>query len=209
MNPALDEAVLAAHGITHVVNATNRCVPNQFTHLTYCNVDLDDDEASELTPHFKRVFDFIKGAQGADGREGAVLVHCMCGVSRSATLVIAYLMRENSWSARRAFEWTKAQRPVVAPNPAFAAELLALEKVLGTSDRDGGSIAPEEMVGKNYKRANANAANARRALDAMGGAEGGNELSAAARWGVWIALAVSLVAVTFAGSGWVAMVWPR
>jgi len=169
MHPALNEDVLKAHNITHIVNATNRCVPNAFEgRVSYLNVDLDDAEESRLEPHFRRTFDFISGAEDENGQPAAVLVHCMCGVSRSATLVISYLMMsETKLSARQAFEWTKARRSVVAPNPTFASEILALEKVLGYSDTR--SIEVDEMVGKNYHTAKANAAQARQALDSMGG----------------------------------------
>ncbi|KDE05004.1 hypothetical protein MVLG_04549 [Microbotryum lychnidis-dioicae p1A1 Lamole] len=49
---------------------------------------------------FQDAFDFLDRARATDGGKGRVLVHCQCGVSRSATVVIAYCMRE----AARALE---------------------------------------------------------------------------------------------------------
>lgn len=44
---------------------------------------------------FQAAFDFLdKARAGSNGTGGRVLVHCQCGVSRSATVVIAYCMRE-------------------------------------------------------------------------------------------------------------------
>ncbi|SCV68771.1 BQ2448_892 [Microbotryum intermedium] len=49
---------------------------------------------------FQIAFDFLDRARASNGGKGRVLVHCQCGVSRSATVVIAYCMRE----AARALE---------------------------------------------------------------------------------------------------------
>lgn len=65
----------------------------------------------------------------------AVLVHCGAGVSRSATLVIMYLMRHNHWSAQKAKEHCVARRSIVCPNDGFWRTLCALEDSLGIADR--------------------------------------------------------------------------
>lgn len=50
---------------------------------------------------------------------GAVLVHCQKGISRSATLVVAYLMRRNGWSPSEALEFVRRHRPIANPNLGF------------------------------------------------------------------------------------------
>ena len=59
-----------------------------------------------------------------------VFVHCQAGASRSATIVIALVMRIKGWSLRRAFAHVKARRSVVAPNLGFFAQLQRFERTL-------------------------------------------------------------------------------
>jgi len=56
-----------------------------------------------------------------------VLVHCLAGKSRSATIVIAYLMVVNNWTCDMAYKFLVAKRPVISPNLGFMGALKALE----------------------------------------------------------------------------------
>lgn len=59
---------------------------------------------------------------------GNVLVHCQMGVSRSASVVISYLMREFKIGYRGASKYVQAKRPQVRVNPGFETQLLQYEK---------------------------------------------------------------------------------
>jgi len=76
-----------------------------------------------------------------------VLVHCKYGISRSATMLIAYLMRRYHWQRDKALEYVKAKRGSVRPNRGFL-EQLKLWSAMGyqiweTYEGQGG-----EMKGK-------------------------------------------------------------
>jgi protein-tyrosine phosphatase len=60
-------------------------------------------------------------------RGEGVLVHCAFGVSRSSTLVIAFLMRKLKIGYLEAFSYVRRKRPVVRPNPGFQEQLKAWE----------------------------------------------------------------------------------
>lgn len=57
-----------------------------------------------ILEHFVETTGFIENALKDPNGSNAVLIHCFYGVSRSATIVIAYLMKKYSISYRKAFE---------------------------------------------------------------------------------------------------------
>jgi protein-tyrosine phosphatase len=46
----------------------------------------------------------------------SVLVHCYAGVSRSASVCIAYLMKKFNWSLEKSLWFIKSKRRFVNPN---------------------------------------------------------------------------------------------
>lgn len=59
-----------------------------------------------------------------------MLVHCQVGISRSATILIAFLMKEYKLRFKEAFEMVVKKRKIVDPNEGFRKELLEYEKQL-------------------------------------------------------------------------------
>ncbi|OQV13404.1 hypothetical protein BV898_12356 [Hypsibius exemplaris] len=59
---------------------------------------------------------------------GRVLVHCLMGVSRSASVVLAYLVKYRGMSLEEAHELVRRQRPMISPNRGFWEQLSLFEK---------------------------------------------------------------------------------
>lgn len=74
-----------------------------------------EDQADEILQHFDQAIKFIQKGLSS----GSVLVHCVYGVSRSSTLVCAYLINQYGMNAKDAVEMVKAKRPQVNPNRGF------------------------------------------------------------------------------------------
>lgn len=65
---------------------------------------------------------------------GRVLVHCQAGISRSATICLAYLIMKKQVKLEEAFEFVKQRRSIISPNFSFMGQLLQFEsQVLATT----------------------------------------------------------------------------
>ena len=61
---------------------------------------------------------------------GKVFLHCHAGISRSATVCIAYIMKQQGWDLPCAYDFVKQRRPCVSPNLHFMGQLLEFQKQL-------------------------------------------------------------------------------
>lgn len=82
---------------------------------------------SDVKTWFQGVFSQIDKYLGSNKR---VLVHCFAGSSRSATVVIAYLMSRNSLDFNTAYRFVKEKRYETEPNLGFCMLLANYEKML-------------------------------------------------------------------------------
>eukprot|EP00830_Metopus_es_P019777 TRINITY_DN7487_c0_g1_i1.p1 TRINITY_DN7487_c0_g1~~TRINITY_DN7487_c0_g1_i1.p1 ORF type:complete len:169 (+),score=34.86 TRINITY_DN7487_c0_g1_i1:40-546(+) len=69
--------------------------------IKYMQIHVDDHPSTDLHSHFLSIYEFI---HSAESKEEGVLVHCVSGMSRSATAVISYLMKKESWTYTAAYE---------------------------------------------------------------------------------------------------------
>lgn len=85
--------------------------------------DTDNKEHGNISKYFAKSYEILSIL---DGKRN-VLVHCMEGKSRSATIVIAYLMEKYKLTVSQALHMVQIHRPIVQPNPYFMRQLLQLE----------------------------------------------------------------------------------
>ena len=76
----------------------------------------------DLLPHLEEGIEYIE----AGLKKGAVLVHCQQGVSRSAIMVLAYLIRTRGFSLDTAMKRT-SERRFIHPNSGFLRQLRSAE----------------------------------------------------------------------------------
>ncbi|KAI8388240.1 protein-tyrosine phosphatase-like protein [Radiomyces spectabilis] len=91
--------------------------PTEFVHEI---IPIADNPESNIIQHFPKTFELIDTwiAQGQN-----ILVHCLAGVSRSPTVVTAYLMKKRQLHPKAALAVIKQMRPFVNPNPGFMNQL--------------------------------------------------------------------------------------
>ena len=113
--------------------------------IIHKKIDIPDFSTEKIIKYFGECFDFIKG-------EDKILVHCAAGASRSATIVIAYLMWNKKMPYKEALAFVKKKRSIVWPNPGFTDQLEIFEKELIDKNYDIDKIKFEEIKWepKNY-----------------------------------------------------------
>lgn len=84
--------------------------------MVYKKLLIADDPKQKIIDLFPETYDWIE-SQCAEGRN--VLVHCAAGISRSASFVIAYLMKKKKLGMQEALEFVKSRRPGIFPNSGF------------------------------------------------------------------------------------------
>jgi protein-tyrosine phosphatase len=122
---------LKGSGVTHVVSCLTEddrsdiaFLKRDFEHLFLEIHDGMDQDISERFPEF---FDFAAVATANDAK---LFVHCEVGVSRSPSLVIAWLMKTESMTFLEALSHVRSKRIQVLPNIGFASQLQRLERDL-------------------------------------------------------------------------------
>jgi dual specificity phosphatase 12 len=120
--------LISAAGITHVLSVIDYdpLLQDRFKHLQHLHIRADDDPNENLLQHFDHVVKYID----AGLQEGGVFVHCAMGKSRSATLVVAYLMWKDGKGMAEALGQLCEGRPVCDPNLGFKEQLLVWRKML-------------------------------------------------------------------------------
>jgi hypothetical protein len=115
------ERLVMDFGVSHVLNVAvctkNYCMPD----LIYRNFDAHD--TPEFDMEVDTIADYIHSVL-ADG--GVLLVHCVKGVSRSVTCVMAYLIKYRRFTVAGALARIKEKRPIAAPNIGFLLQLADL-----------------------------------------------------------------------------------
>ena len=119
---------LQSEGVSHILSVC-------FVHPSLENVlprkviDIQDDESENIFKFFKESILYIESSE-------KVYVHCMAGVSRSPTIVIAYLMWKNKLKFYDAYFVVSNKRRFISPNQGFRDQLEKIEKLLIENEYD-------------------------------------------------------------------------
>lgn len=90
-------------------------------------VDILDLDDQLILVHFEKCIQFLRTAI-SDLKSGKVLVHCVYGQSRSASVCIAYLMAEKQMSLVDAYNCVRDARPCIYVNHGFLKQLKLFEQ---------------------------------------------------------------------------------
>jgi len=122
LNAAENAATLASLGITHVLSAMRGhvAIPPGLP-VEVLQLPLQDSPFAELAGFLPRATAFL--ASALRNPHARVLVHCVQGVSRSSSVVCAFLIAQYGWMPEQAVQYVKSKRPNAEPNPGFVSQL--------------------------------------------------------------------------------------
>ena len=134
-----DQELTVRTGITHVLNLANDVNPHQDTvdlvtkynedqglPFLYKKLDFGDTRDQDILKELDGALQFIHDAKTGDERHH-VLVNCAQGVSRSASVTIAYLMKYEGMSLRGAYDHVLERRTIADPRKEFLDQLGVFE----------------------------------------------------------------------------------
>ncbi len=130
---ARSPVLLKKHGITRVLCL---CMPSERRLLESplppgvqeAWIVLDDWEGTRVFPSALRAAVAQLEGWFAQDPAGAVLVHCIAGISRSAAMVMGYLIKAHGMAAQAAFTCVEQARPCINPRLSFQQELCVFEQ---------------------------------------------------------------------------------
>ena len=122
---ARNHQLLQSHRINSIVCALSGFeMYEYFPEINYHRIYIDDTPASNIKQYLKDAVEFID-IELKIGRN--VLVHCAAGISRSSSIVVAYLMAKYSLTYEEALARVKKGRPCACPNIGFERQLRSLD----------------------------------------------------------------------------------
>jgi protein-tyrosine phosphatase len=112
-----NESLLQSHGIRGIISLGTLDGYTQHGDIEYYCIAIADHDNAPIHEHFEECINFINGI------DGPVLVHCYAGMSRSPTIVMAYLMSEKKMEFLEAYMYVKTRRFIAIPNRGFMEQL--------------------------------------------------------------------------------------
>ncbi|XP_041352275.1 serine/threonine/tyrosine-interacting protein A-like [Gigantopelta aegis] len=123
--------VLQQAGITHIVcirhiAESHFVKPNFPECFWYLTLDIADTATENIIQHIPKVKRFVDECLHKGGK---VLIHGNAGISRSAALVIAYVMEKYGLSHKDAYFYVQQRRFCINPNEGFSQQLKEYEPI--------------------------------------------------------------------------------
>lgn len=118
---AATKSTLDVLNIKYIINVTDKIenyFPDNYEYETYI---IDDNDQQHIIPYLEQSYLKIKEFQ--EKNNGNILVHCVMGASRSASVVCYYLMREYNFNPKEIYNAMKLKRECVNPSYTFYNDL--------------------------------------------------------------------------------------
>lgn len=118
-------------------------MPAQESEFVLKLILLRDSSTENLLQVLGEACEFIKTSLAKN--DGGVLIHCHQGVSRSASVVIAFVMEEMDLEYDTALRYVRGSRPKVNPNKGFVAQLEVWRRLQYNIREENGEFKKEYL----------------------------------------------------------------
>ncbi|KAK9718030.1 Dual specificity protein phosphatase 1 [Basidiobolus ranarum] len=119
---------LEEHNITHILVVGRNLAPAFPYKFVYETIPVLDRDEENILQYFDQAFEFINSAI-IQSPYNTVLIHCSMGISSSAAIAVAYLMRRYQLRFEHALERIRQCRKCVCPNQNFRRQLALYESM--------------------------------------------------------------------------------
>ena len=109
------------HNVISIVNEPPK-YPKKLEINQKC-LKIEDRHSNNILKYFKECISFIENSD-------KIYIHCLFGISRSPTIVIAYLMWKTHFNFEDVYQFVKRRRPIIEPNKGFVIQLEHFDKLL-------------------------------------------------------------------------------
>ncbi len=123
LNDSNNKDFLINNNIKTIINVTYNHENIKYDNIKYYKIETFDNEKQPII----YVINYVINIINENKKDGNILVHCYVGKSRSATCVIAYLMKEYNMTLEKAIIYTKNRRDIINPNHGFINQLMKYE----------------------------------------------------------------------------------
>ena len=122
---------LKQEGITHILSLAGKIFSINYEKGTFITkiIEIMDFTNENIFKYFKECIQFIENSK-------KIYIHCMAGVSRSASIVIAYLMYKEHKKYFQIYSEVKKKRSIIRPNFGFVFQLKYFENLLIENNYD-------------------------------------------------------------------------
>lgn len=124
---ASDKTELKSMKINFILNCAIECKNLYPLDFYYKHLKISDEDTFNIIDYFSLAIAFIEKARSSQAK---IFIHCQMGISRSTTIVIAYLMKYHHFSLKKAFVYVKSRRSQTFPNFGFMEQLIKYDSTL-------------------------------------------------------------------------------
>ena len=115
-----DYSKLSSLGIKQILTVGVELPRHGSDKFTTMHIPISDEPSVNIIKYFPAATKFI--------HQAPTLVHCAMGISRSASMVLAYLMKYYGYSLNNALSLARSKRPIINPNTGFLEQLSTWEQ---------------------------------------------------------------------------------